>query len=1534
MSNRSEAVIPISVSGPADAEPPQVQVPHRTEYRVGSPINRDYTSSDEARLVIQSAEALFKNPASKSIVEPETPALARLAVEHLAALFAEAPGVFIEALEGARAGAEVLSSDRLQGLAEIVQNADDTGATQLRFQLEPEELRVTHNGRPVNLRDVLALATPWLTTKRNDPRATGRFGIGLMTLQALSPILEVYSGPYAIRLGSPALSWIEATSPISDQSQANTTLLRIPLAPGVLDADEFARWFDDWDDAALLFCSTVKEVEVCLGAQRVRMLRLKWSNAKAEVAMVGGDLCAVRRRHARAQDGRCWVVHTAQTAPPAGVERTRKARAEKVPVGVALPLFLHERGTLYAGLPIAATRLSARLHGQFDPTAGRQALAATSWNTALYPLVADLWQSAVVRLFADSPATAWGVIPLAGDTDGASAAELEGMVLDRARSELPTLIRIDVGGEVLPLTNLAFEVQVLTDVITGAEVARLADLPAALPAAVRDKEGRWRNVLNDWRTAGAPLPPSVDVEDALDLFMDLERDPEAVVALAAAAVRDGLERRLAAFPAIALSDGSRSQPPAQTDPWILVTMPGGLGDELGITRALHPAQLAGSTPAKVVLDWLRRTNAVAEGLDAYAILSRLARAGDGGQRLPNALSDRQIAALRDAFDVLSAEQRSRVGPGVGRAIQLRAYHFDQRGRRQETVASPANAYIPQQIEKDREGFGIAAGNAPGLVWIHGRYARVLKSSVGRSGLGPIRFLRLLGAETVPRLAPHPQLEKRYAIERERGLPVDLADGPAPRCEAMEALGATYTLEDRHSPDLLAVLLAIAQDRKARRRRNRAAAMLGALGRAWERLADDASVTAALDSYGWHRKGAVRAFWVWQAATIAWLDDSRGVPTPPAALRRRTPGTLAAHGPDASGYLHRDLQEHRVDVLAAIGVAGNPDTGTLVARLRVLRTASTPAESVAIEAAALYRAVADRLGDGTHLPGDLSPAKLLSEFSVPPGLILTNRGWKRPAEVLTGDPIFGDRRAFVPGVQGTKRLWTMLKLRPPSLSDCVAVLDEMGQARRPPVPEDFVVILESLRYLSTHIGEVTQGGAIERQLAKLPVWTSKGWKTRRPVYVVGDLPLADGLKDLVPVWIPGGEVAQFKALLVPLRLTDVVSSSASVVEAEQAEIDEDATETLRNATGLLKEDLIRNEPAAAGHMRTEWDRLACLEVRVSPTLRVHVDGVGSKEGLVVPVSAKVDLEAGVLFLRDPDLLARVDGGGRAMAGLFGTNPRRLAQAWLAACQEAQVGREAVQLRLADERAAAEQREIAARLAEFRGRTGQAHDKRQVGSARPTVSNTPAPASGTSTIAQPPHTHTHSSQRTLIDPAKYRLTDSRGRLENTTGPTVKKPGKDGPAADRPLPAPRPGGASPRPGTPPAPYARTDSERVGLNLLRKVLASDEEEVIDFRGQQRIGADAMDLDDQYYELKVYAGQEPDQITLEGSQIQRALTSEFFLVIVSDIEGENARPKVRIIVDPLAQLKVAEKSSVPFTGVKATQSLVYDFARDDGPST
>lgn len=1497
------------------------------------------------KLAAEAAEAVFNNPDVEPEFEPDDVASARAAVERLESLFASVPGTFTALLEGARRGAEMLSGNRLQGLSEIVQNADDAGATEVHFLLQPDALLIAHNGRPVSLRDVHALATPWVTTKSHDSKAIGRFGIGLMSLQALSDTLDLHSGPYDVRFADPIVTAIEPLTVPTGFANADDTIFRVPLVSNTLDPGTLSAWAEAWDDPVLLFCNSVSRVTIHASNSSSRTLALQWKEQMPRRATIGGADTHVRRRRATAPDGRMWDVHTAEASPPPGVHRAHKAIGTSMPIGIALSLKGTDEGQLYVGLPVSPIAHAVRVNAQFDPLANRQGLADTLWNDAVSGLVADLWMAAVVDMFETASPAAWRSMPLPGTTtrSGTGAVvRFESMLLTHAREKLPQLVTIQVGNTRMPLTQLASEVPRLTSVLSEKEIAELAGLPAALPFNTRDAEDRWRSVLRDWRQSGVDLVQPVSVRTALRLFGRDGRSAQQTIALAAAALDEHLGNELVRLPCVMTHDGSMLRPPAETDPWMFVTSDLQLARELGVARMLHEAYSANERDAQQVMSWLQSQGAINDTADVSGVLRRLAAAGQAGKHIEGPLADLQLQAIRDAFEALSPSEGEKLGPGVGRAIVIDGYRFGKGAKRIPIQASPTSMYLPRSIDKEPESFAMAAGNTAGLTWVDARYAGVLRSPLGRAGFGAQRFLRLLGVETAPRLYPHPSLERRYQNDRRRGLAKNVGGGSRERARAMTNIGATYTLEDMHCPDLIAVLLDISRDGEATRRRQRASALLATLGRAWDRFSEAAEVTAAGDNYAWRPRGTIEAIWIWQAASIPWLDDSGSQPTAPTALRLRTPGTVAVYGPEAEGYLHKDLHRARHDVLALFGVGGDPNTSDLVERLRALRDGG--ADDVArirVETSIIYQALADRLTSRVQVPGDLPIGSLRQAFETGEGLILTNLGWRQPSQVLVGTPVFGDRRAFTPSVPSTTRLWSELRVRKPTVADCAEVLVEIAKDSHQPDTIQQTIVLETLRYLAAELlrtGKLPD--SLSRKLAKLPLWIGEEWTRTRPVYAIGDPILANGLRSQVAVWHPGGELAQFESLLVPLRLTKLSVESANVVHGATAVVDEAATDLLRAAVSLLREDFARNDPETGNSLRISWDQLSGFEVRVAPDLRVEIADIPNLGALTVPVNAITDSRAAALYVTKPSLMTSVEARGQAIAGLFTANRRHVAQAWLAACDSAKSGGEAQQLKLANDRQKEEEAQRAAEIAErkaaLQNETQMAHSQRntsRVGLSQCLLASPSSTAISTSN----PSNHQAASSRNLVDPSRFRLVDPRGRAvgaSNSAGSRTVNTGSreaNGEARPKVLPAPNHTGMPPNEYSRPRAYTQVAKESVGLDLVRRVFASDEQKMRDLRAQHGVGADAVDELERFFELKVYAGAEPDHIVLENSQIRRAMsTPNFFLVVVSELEGENASPKVRVIIDPLSQLTISEPSSVTFTGVRSSQSVVYKFEQEN----
>ena len=1505
-------------------------------------------------LAEDAAQQLFyaRNADALSVYEPTALPAAQAAVRRLSQLFEGLPGAIADALDAARNSGDLLSSDNLQGIAEIIQNADDVDAKQVRLFIGPTDLWVGHDGSPVRLRHVLGLATPWLSTKGSQADTNGRFGIGLMTLRSLSDTLEVHCHPYHVRLGEPTLLSVNPPTPPSGLDETGWTTLRVPLDRRSVSQRELEEWLDRWDDSALIFLRSVTKVTLLdSDGAPVRELAISRHDAVNLQSPGRNASTTVSRQRVEAADGRSWIVYNEDVPTPSGVSRTRKATLETTPVAIALPQYQVVGGQIHAGLPVARTHLPLFANAQFDPLASRRDFSDNEWNRSLVSLVAELWSKAALDLFGRDPEAAWQAMPVPGVAEEPNAS----LIIERLEDAVIASARERVAGQLtflmpehgeLSLSQLALEAKPLEHILTATETANLAGLPATLPSRVRDPAGRWRQVLNDWRGAGANIPEPVSIERALNLLGDDTRSPLDTIALVAAGLDAGLGHRLVNLPCVIAKDGRHVVPPWGDSPEAVAASATSLAEQLGVVTLLHPAHLSDSGAARGVLKWLRELGALLEESDDRLVVRRLAAAGQAGRQVETPLTDEQVLALRAAFERMDTAELQELAPCVGSAVSLQAFEYEAKGRkktRKVTVARPVDAYLPSAVDREVDSFAVAAKQSLGILWLSGHYARILRSPSGREGIGAQRFLRLLGAETAPRLRLHPQLAQRYDNDQRRGLSKWISGGPSNRIQALADLDATYTIHDRDSHSLAAVTRDISHVRRDRQeRRRRAAALVASLARGWERLLGEfADVDAVSDYHRWRERGRIAAYWLWAARDVAWLDDESGTPRRPSELRVRTPSTVAIYGEHSPDYLHPELyQQNWRTVLAALGVSGDPSRAELVARLKELREGfahddEITTEELKQETAVVYKALAHSLSTAnaafTTSRTDLNQDWIRREFQQGSGLVFSNLGWLPPQNVLSGPPIFGRYKAFAPAIADTEHLWATLRLRQPSFEDCLDVLRTIARKRGPLVSSDEAVMLETMRALASHINTIGNPQA-RSKLRNLPLWTSQGWMRDRPVYATDDPVLAAGLKDRLPLWQPGGELQQFRPLLDALRVEEV-GTKVEVIEPELATEDEGLTDHYRSALQQLQDDLSRNDPQLATGVRMPWDLLGGFSVHVHPSLSVGVAARREGAGVVYKciVAATVDRDRGIFYIQNPAELSRVYSGGRAIAALFDRDPRRVAQAWRAACDQADSGRAARVIELAEQRTHREQEEteqgIEERTAKLRDAIATKHrdldhPQTRTGTASSTLGHANERANTGSAL-------TPVSHRVLVDPDSLMLIDTKGKLEKQQPAPHSKMTSGGRLAE-----PRPVTDGPQGKVTIRLYTDLDRETVGLNLLRKVLVSDRDEIKDLRAQRGVGADAIDELGRFYELKVSAGTEPDQVTLTNAEVKRALTTpNFFLVVVSGVEGVDAKPKVRVIIDPLSQLQPAESGAIMLSGVRSATSLTYDFDQINGPS-
>jgi hypothetical protein len=87
-----------------------------------------------------------------------------------------------------------LYSDRTHFIYELLQNAEDTGATKVIFKLFNDRLEVYHNGRLFTEADVEGICGLVKSTKKEDLTKIGKFGIGFKSVYAYTDSPEIHSG--------------------------------------------------------------------------------------------------------------------------------------------------------------------------------------------------------------------------------------------------------------------------------------------------------------------------------------------------------------------------------------------------------------------------------------------------------------------------------------------------------------------------------------------------------------------------------------------------------------------------------------------------------------------------------------------------------------------------------------------------------------------------------------------------------------------------------------------------------------------------------------------------------------------------------------------------------------------------------------------------------------------------------------------------------------------------------------------------------------------------------------------------------------------------------------------------------------------------------------------------------------------------------------------------------------------------------------------------------------------------------------------
>ena len=155
-----------------------------------------------------------------------------------------------------------LYPDNAHFIYELLQNAEDAGATKILFELKNNKLIFSHNGtRAFNIKDVESITSIGNSTKKDDINTIGKFGVGFKAVFSYTKAPRIYSKDICfeiIDLFIPRL-----ITPIHIDKEYTTKII-FPFNNESKAADrafkEVAEHLDNLSDLTLLFLSNINEI--------------------------------------------------------------------------------------------------------------------------------------------------------------------------------------------------------------------------------------------------------------------------------------------------------------------------------------------------------------------------------------------------------------------------------------------------------------------------------------------------------------------------------------------------------------------------------------------------------------------------------------------------------------------------------------------------------------------------------------------------------------------------------------------------------------------------------------------------------------------------------------------------------------------------------------------------------------------------------------------------------------------------------------------------------------------------------------------------------------------------------------------------------------------------------------------------------------------------------------------------------------------------------------------------------------------------
>ena len=185
---------------------------------------------------------------------------------------------------GIRRIVEDLYPDTAHFIYELLQNAEDTRASEAAFVLSGEALVFEHDGRPFDEADIRGITDIGEGTKAEDDDKIGRFGIGFKAVFLYTETPRIWSPTYAFEISEMVLPSELPPDPVLGDRTRFEFALNSGKKPRDLAFSEVRDGLEEISEITLLFLSHIEEIQWRIdGGREGRLLRIPHSDYHIEI---------------------------------------------------------------------------------------------------------------------------------------------------------------------------------------------------------------------------------------------------------------------------------------------------------------------------------------------------------------------------------------------------------------------------------------------------------------------------------------------------------------------------------------------------------------------------------------------------------------------------------------------------------------------------------------------------------------------------------------------------------------------------------------------------------------------------------------------------------------------------------------------------------------------------------------------------------------------------------------------------------------------------------------------------------------------------------------------------------------------------------------------------------------------------------------------------------------------------------------------------------------------------------------------------